>query len=200
VPVTYLPDANCDGTADSTTAITATPSVAPGATYCLIPVVSIPNNAYPGAYPVTQSVTGNTTGVTANDTNDTITIPKVGTPTNYVVKAVDLASAKPGDTVTYSITGQDTGNANIKAAIVSDTLPTNTSFVSISATTAIAAPAKILYRVGGTGAWSATAPTALAAATKVEVAVDSNNDNTIDNNDILKPGQSFVVTFKVKIN
>ncbi|WP_424950611.1 hypothetical protein [Deinococcus sp.] len=198
--VSYLPDANCDGVADSAAAITVTPAVAPGASYCLIPVVDLPDNTYPGAYTLTQSATGNTSGVKATDSNDTVTVPKIGTPANYVSKTVDKASAKPGDTLTYTITAIDKANSNLKGVVVSDFLPTNTGFVSIAAVTTVVAPGKVMYRVGGTGTWSATAPTALAAATKVEVAVDSNNDNTIDTSDILKPGEKFDVTFKVTVN
>ena len=196
----YLPDANCDGVADSATAITVTPSVAPGASYCLIPVVDVPDNAYPGAYTLTQSAVGNTSGVVASDLNDTLTVPKVGTPANYVVKTVDKASAKPGEVLTYTITAINKANANIKSVIVSDVLPANTSFSSISATTTVLAPGKVVYRVGGTGTWSATAPGTLATGVKVEVAADTNNDNLIDGSDILKPGERFDVTFKVSIN
>ncbi|MGY2893302.1 hypothetical protein [Deinococcus sp. UYEF24] len=200
VPVSYLPDANCDGTADSAVAITVTPVLAPGATYCLIPVVNVPDNAYPGSYPLLQTATGNTTGVKATDTNDTVTVPKTGTPTDYVKKTVDKASAKPGETLTYTILGINKSNGNIRKAIVSDALPTNTSFVSIATTTTVALPGKVLYRLNGAGAWSAAAPTALTASDKFEVGVDTNNDNTIDNNDILKPGEQFEVTFKVTVN
>lgn len=221
----YLPDANCDGIADSATAITLTPAVAPGASYCLIPVIDVPDNAYPGAYTLTQSAAGNTSGVLASDTNDTLTVPRVGTPANYVVKSgrtVDLivpeatpatftlfdaaaATAKPNQYIEYSVTGQNTSNANIKRAIVSDTVPLNTTFDGtngrsvITSTTNVAAPGKVLYRVGG-GAWSAAAPTSLGAGVLLEAAVDSNNDNTIDANDILKPGEKFVVTFRVRVN
>jgi uncharacterized repeat protein (TIGR01451 family) len=204
-PVTYLPDANCDGTADTATPITTTPSVAPGASYCLIPVVSVPDNAYPGAYTLTQTATGATSGVVASDSNDTITIPKVaGAPSSYIVKAVDKASAKPGDTLTYTIAATNTGNANIRNVIAADFLPANTTFVSLSTTTTVLAPGKVMYRVGNTvttpTTWSATAPSALAASVQVEVGVDSNNDNTINNSDILKPGEHFDVTFKVTVN
>ncbi|WP_407569366.1 DUF11 domain-containing protein [Deinococcus altitudinis] len=200
VPVSYLPDANCDGTADSAVAITVTPVLASGATYCLIPVVSVPDNAYPGSYTLNQTATGTTTGVKATDTNDTVTVPKTGTPTDYVKKTVDKASAKPGETLTYTILGINKSNGNIRKAVVSDALPTNTSFVSIATTTTVALPGKVLYRLNGAGAWSATAPTALATGVQIEVGVDSNNDNTIDNNDVLKPGEQFEVTFKVTVN
>ncbi len=199
-PVSYLPDANCDGVPDSTTPITVTPSIAPGASYCLVPVVDVPDNAYPGAYTLNQSATGNTSGVKATDTNDTVTVPKIGTPTSYITKSVDKASAKPGETLTYSITAINKANTNIKNVIVSDFLPANTSFVSVAAASNVAAPAKVLYRTGGTGVWSAVAPTALAPAVKLEIGLDSNNDNTIDNLDILKPGDKFDVTFKVKVD
>ena len=200
VPVSYLPDANCDGTPDSTTPVTVTPVLAPGATYCLIPVVNVPDNAYPGAYTLLQTATGTTTGVKATDTNDTVTVPKTGTPTDYIKKTVDKASAAPGETLTYTILGINKSNGNIFKAIVSDAVPANTSFVSIVTTTNVMAPGKVLYRLNGAGAWSATAPTMLAVGVKVEVAVDSNNDNTIDTNDVLKPGEQFEVKFVVKVN
>jgi uncharacterized repeat protein (TIGR01451 family) len=198
VPVSYLPDANCDGTADSATPVTVTPVLAPGATYCLIPVVAVPDNAYPGSYPLLQTATGNTTGVVAKDINDTVTVPTTGNPTDYITKTVDKASAKPGDTITYTVLGINKSNGNIRKAIISDTLPVNTSFVSLVTTTTVVAPGKVLYRLNG-GAWTVAAPT-LATGDKFEVGVDSNNDNTIDNNDILKPGEQFKVTFAVKIN
>lgn len=223
--VSYLPDANCDGVADSTTAVTTTTSIAPGGSYCLIPVVDVPDNAYPGAYTLTQSATGNTSGVKATDSNDTVTVPRVGIPTNYVIKSgktytlitpeatpatftlfdATAASAKPNQYIEYTITGQNTSNANIKKVILSDTVPLNTTFDGangrsvVTATSTVAAPAKVLFRVGG-GTWSATAPTSLAAGVLLEAALDSNNDGAIDSNDLLKPGEKFVVTFRVRVN
>ncbi|ULH14966.1 DUF11 domain-containing protein [Deinococcus sp. KNUC1210] len=202
-PITYLPDANCDGTADSTTAITVTPPLAPGAVYCLIPVVDIPNNAYPGSYPMTQTVTGTTTGVTASDKNDTITIPKTGTPKDYITKTADKTDAKPGDDVTYSIVGINKSNANFTNTIISDKVPTNTTFKSLSASTTVPG-ANVLYRLtplGGTvGAWTAVAPTNVAAGTLIEIGANTNGDSVIDKNDIIKPGQELDATFVVTVN
>ena len=194
--IKYLPDANCDGKADSAAPITVTPALKPGDTFCLIPVVDVPNNAFPGSYPLIQQVTGNTTGVKATDTNDTVTVPSVPGK-NPITKTVDKASAKPGETLTYGIVGKNNSNANFTSTIISDKVPTNTTFKSLSATST--ATGKILYRLAG-GAWSATAPTTVAAGTLIEIGVDTNNDNTIDKLDILKPGQELDATFTVTVN
>ncbi|WP_425146917.1 DUF11 domain-containing protein [Deinococcus sp.] len=196
-PIKYLPDANCDGTPDSQTPIAKTPVINPGDTYCLIPVVDVPNNAYPGSYPLIQQVTGDKTGVKGNDTNDTVTIPKVPGK-DYVTKTVDKASAKPGEDVKYGIIGKNNSNANFTNTIVSDKVPDNTTFKSLTATTTVTG-GKVIYRLGGAGAWTATAPTAVPAGTLIEVGVDTNGDTAITAADIVKPGQELDVTFVVTV-
>ncbi|GMA17075.1 DUF11 domain-containing protein (plasmid) [Deinococcus metallilatus] len=204
--VTYYADANCDGVADNTTALTSTGSLAAGAKSCFVASVAVPQNTLPGPYTVTQTATSPTTGTTSTDADDKFTVAttqNLYTPT----KTVDKNTAAPGATLTYTITGSNTNNSNITKYILSDTVPTNTSFVSVTASMLDAnnygfpAGAKLMYRFNG-GTWqpSATPTTVPTAGQKVEVAIDVNNDNTIDTNDILKPGQGISETFKVTVN
>ena len=141
-----------------------------------------------------QTAKSPTTGVEVKDTNDTILVGKtdVAKPT----KTVDKATAKPGDTLTYTIIGKNTSNANVTKAFIKDALPANTSFVSFSATST--ATGTILYSTNGTS-WSAAAVTTLADGDTVYAGVDTNGNGTIDTGDLLAPGQTITGTFKVTV-
>jgi uncharacterized repeat protein (TIGR01451 family) len=49
-----------------------------------------------------------------------------------LAKAVDLATASPGQRLTYTLTYRNTGNADASDVVLSDTLPARTTFVSAS--------------------------------------------------------------------
>ncbi|MBN1040473.1 DUF11 domain-containing protein, partial [Clostridium botulinum] len=49
-----------------------------------------------------------------------------------LVKSVDLANAKVGDTLTYTITLKNTGNVTATNVILTDTIPSGTSFITNS--------------------------------------------------------------------
>lgn len=184
---TALTDTNGDGVAD-------TGYIAPNTEVKLIATLLVPCDAASQVITLNQVAKSPVTGVTVTDPNDTVTVGQ--SPVAQPEKKVDLAEAKPGDTLTYTIIGKNTSNGNITKAMVCDTVPANTSFVSWTATSN--ATGTILYSNTGGSTWSDTAPTT--AGTKLCAAVDTNGDRTITTADVLKPGQSINVTFKVKVN
>lgn len=184
---TALTDSNGNGTAD-------TGALAPGAELKLVAVLDVPCDAAKQTVTLTQTAKSPTTGATVTDKNDTVTIGQSGTPT--ATKAVDKAKALPGETLTYTVVGENKTNANITNAKVCDTLPANTSFVSWTATST--ATGTVLYSNNGGTSWTAAAPTA--AGTKLCAAVDTSGDGNITTADILKPGEKINVTYQVKIN
>ncbi|MFB9990664.1 DUF11 domain-containing protein [Deinococcus oregonensis] len=181
---TLLTDTNADGKPD-------TGLIAPGAEVKLIAALAIPCDAAAQNIVLNQTATSPITGVTVTDPNDIVPINP--TPVAAPVKSVDLASAKPGDVLTYTIIGKNTSNANITKAFVKDTVPANTTFVSWSATSDAAGT--ILYSNNGS-TWSTTALT----AGPVFAGLDTNNDGNITTADILPSGKSITATFVVKVN
>ncbi|GAA0509147.1 hypothetical protein [Deinococcus depolymerans] len=183
-----LTDTNANGIADTNV-------LAPGAELKLIAVVDVPCAAAAQTITLNQTAKSPTTGATVTDKNDTITVGKtvVAAPT----KTVDKAEARPGDTLTYTIVGKNTSNANVTKAFIRDTLPANTTYLSFTATSS--ATGAILYSTNGT-TWSA-APIAAPQADGVTVyaGVDTNGNGTIDTGDILTPGQTITGTFKVTV-
>ncbi|AXG99094.1 DUF11 domain-containing protein [Deinococcus wulumuqiensis] len=199
VPVVYYRDVNGDGRLDAgDTALQGgnTGTIKPGEEIKLIAVVDVPCAAAKQTITLNQEAKSPTTGVSVKDPNDTITVgDNGGKPT--VTKTVDKPTANPGETLTYTIVGKNSSNANVTKALVCDTVPTNTTFVSFTATTT--ASGTVVYSNDGGTNWSATA-TAPAAGAKVCAAVDTNSDGTITTADLLKPGESINVTYQVKVN
>lgn len=176
-------------------AVADTGVLAPGAEVKLIAAVDVPCAAAAQTITLKQTAKSPTTGVTVPDTNDTIVVGK--TPVAAPTKSVDKAEARPGETLTYTIFGKNTSNANVTKAFIRDTLPTNTTYVSFTATSTAAGT--ILYSTNGT-TWSAT-PIAAPQADGVTVyaGVDTNGNGTIDTGDVLAPGQSITGTFVVTV-
>ncbi|GAA5438604.1 hypothetical protein Dcae01_00091 [Deinococcus caeni] len=183
-----LTDTNGNGTPD-------TGLLAPGTELKLIAVVDVPCAAAAQTITLNQTAKSPTTGVTVTDKNDTITVGK--TPVAAPSKTVDKAEAKPGETLTYTIIGKNTSNANVTKAFIKDTLPANTTYVSFRAVSSGAGT--ILYSTNGT-TWSAT-PIAAPQADGVTVyaGVDTNGNGDIDTADILAPGQTITGTFTVTV-
>lgn len=199
VPVVYYRDVNGDGKLDAgDTELQGgnTGTIKPGEEIKLIAVVDVPCAAAQQTITLNQEAKSPTTGVSQKDPNDTITVGGNGGKP-IVTKTVDKATANPGDTLTYTIIGKNTSNANVKQALVCDTVPTNTTFVSFTATTN--ASGTVVYSNNGGSSWSASA-TAPAAGAKVCAGVDTNNDGKVDAADILKPGETITVTYQVKVN
>jgi len=112
-------------------------------------------------------------------------------------KEVDQTEAKPGDTLTYTITASNIGTADLKQVIVSDPLPGYTDFVSVSAS-ASGISGTVLYSTDG-NTWSSSAPASLNAGGAIYVAVDTNGDDTITDADVMPPGASITITFVVRV-
>ncbi|SEJ44043.1 hypothetical protein SAMN04488058_10837 [Deinococcus reticulitermitis] len=216
VPVEYLLDADCDGTADNTTVIT-TPGVtiAAGGTACVIAQVKVPENVVATTTPITlnQTVTSGS-GLTATDTDDTITVGVVAGSAITINKSqTSTAPAVPGNDLTYSIVAKNTYNTAVKNFILTEQdgtfggKTTNVfqygTFKTVSATVAnpvLTTPAKVMYRFNS-GTWqvSATPAIALNTVTRVDVAIDSNNDGAINASDTIAPNQELTVSLTVTI-
>lgn len=193
-----LTDTNGNGIPD-------TGALAPGAELKLIAAVDVPCAAAAQTITLNQTAKSPTTGVTVPDTNDTILVGK--TPVAAPSKTVDKAEAKPGEQLTYTIIGKNTSNANVTKAFIKDTLPANTSFSTTRPAPALqdsveafsTAAGTILYSTNGT-TWSAAKITTLATGGTVYAGVDTNGNGTIDTGDILAPGESITLIFKVTVN
>ncbi|MFC6802272.1 hypothetical protein ACFQDE_11580 [Deinococcus caeni] len=198
-----------------------TPVVAPGTEYKPVAVIQVPAGTRTGDYEVTQNAVGNYSTIPMTDTNNIIRVAPAGSvavakfvakagvtagsnPINTIPNPADYTAtgatgAKPGDNISYRIIGKNTYNTSVNGFFLSDTVPANTTLFSVALTPA---PSKTIYRVtpvGSTtaGAWSATAPAGLAAGTKVDVAVDADNN---DLPDALAPGATLSADFVVTVN
>jgi len=84
--------------------------------------------------PVTVStVIPNTAYLTNNENankSSTVNVTVQGLPNFALAKSVDKSLAGPGDTLTYSITYQNTGSASASNTVITDNIGSNLSFVS----------------------------------------------------------------------
>ena len=193
-----------------------TPVIAPGTEYKPVAVIQVPAGTLTGDYTVMQNAVGNYSTIPMTDTNNIIRVAPFGSvavakfvakagvtagsnPINTIdnpagYTATGATGAKPGENISYRIIGKNTYNTPVSNFFLSDTVPANTTLFSVALTPA---PSKTIYRVNG-GAWSATAPTGLAAGTKVDVAVDADNNNLPD---ALAPnGATLSADFIVTVN
>lgn len=121
-----------------------------------------------------------------------------------LAKTADKTQASPLEDITYTIKLSNTGTDAAKRVRINDPLNTNTTFVSVSATTTITVGGAItsntvLYSVNGT-TWSSTAPTSGVTSAGVWVAVDTNGDSTITVADLVPVGNDVItVTYVVKV-
>src|SRR5207248_1175519 len=89
-----------------------------------------------GSGTLTNNATISSSTADPNAANNTPATPcsfNATSPHLTIGKTVDKATASPGDTLTYTISYQNTGNASASGVSISDALPAKTSFVSASA-------------------------------------------------------------------
>jgi uncharacterized repeat protein (TIGR01451 family) len=113
------------------------------------------------------------------------------------VRDANAAVALPGDQILYTVVAQNIGTGNLAQVVVSDPLPSYTSFVSVSASIS-GFSGTVLYSTDGS-TWSATAPTTLSAGQSIYVAVDTNGDSTITSADVMPPGATITLSFRVQV-
>ncbi len=153
--------------------------------------VSVPDGEAIGAVDVV-TITA-TAGTASPSVTDTTTV--VGGDLR-LEKNVDVTEAKPGDTITYTVTASNIGTADLTKVIVTDPLPSYTTFVSVSASADFSGT--VMYSTDGSS-WSTTAPTSLSAGQSIYVAVDTSGDGNITDADIMPPGATITITFKVQV-
>ncbi len=113
------------------------------------------------------------------------------------VTSNDGSQAEPGEYIEYTVTATNIGTADLKKVVVSDPLPSYTNFISVSGSTSVSG-AQILYSTDGSN-WSAAAPTNLVAGQAVYIALDADNNGTLDNNDALPPSETVTLTLVVQV-
>lgn len=149
-----------------------------------------------GSATASDSVTETTT-VVGGDLRLTKTgVSYVGT--SSTVRDANAATALPGDVIEYTVVASNIGTGNLSQVVVTDPLPSYTSFVSVSATISGFSGGTVLYSTNGT-TWSTTAPTSLSAGSSIYVAVDTNGDSTISSADLMPPSATITIIFRVQV-
>ncbi len=149
-----------------------------------------------GSATASDSVTETTT-VVGGDLRLTKTgVSYVGT--SSTVRDANAATALPGDAIEYTVVASNIGTGNLSQVVITDPLPSYTSFVSVSATISGFSGGTVLYSTNGT-TWSATAPTSLSAGSSIYVAVDTNGDSTISSADLMPPSATITIVFRVQV-
>jgi uncharacterized repeat protein (TIGR01451 family) len=181
---TLFRDLDCDGALDpAEPAVTAPLVLATGQTACLILRHTIPVGASSGAaetvtLTASYSYANAAPALSANATlQDLTTVSATGA--LAIVKSVDVASVRPGDLITYTITYLNQGPEPISAIVIRDATPGFTVFDDAACGTL------------GTGL-SGCAPTAAPAPGGV-------GPLTWTLSGVLAPGGSGSVTFRVRV-
>lgn len=113
------------------------------------------------------------------------------------VRDANAAIALPGDQIEYTVVAQNIGTGNLTQVVITDPLPSYTTFVSVSASIS-GFSGTVLYSTDGS-TWSPTAPTTLASGQSIYVAVDTNGDSTISSADIMPPAAIITLIFRVQV-
>lgn len=123
-------DSDCDAILDAgEPVVSGNYTVAANATICLIVKQFVPSNATQGAFnvvTVSSSFIYDTLAPTVTEVltrTDTTTVGVGGTNTLSLHKAVNKATAKPGETITYTITYSNNGTDNLSNIVINDSVP-----------------------------------------------------------------------------
>ncbi|WP_104991549.1 hypothetical protein [Deinococcus sp. NW-56] len=219
VNVRYFIDTNSDGQPDTalpsapgagSTVVYTTPVVTAGTELKVFAVVDVPANAQATTLngvttllTVNQSVTATYSGITRPDNNDQIAV--TSNAGGVALTKSEPASARPGETLSYTITAKNNFNAALKNFYVTESnanpstnVFTFTTFASVSATKTFT-DGTVLYRFNG-GSWqSSTIPATGTTVTSVDVGVDTNSNGTVDGNDLFPAQGQLNITFNVTI-
>ncbi len=143
VPITWTfyvwTDLDNDGVVDDgevgTTPVTNTGDLTMNSTAKFVAVATVPTDAaYTASSTVTITATS-TSDMTEPYTTDSITVThNVKAPVLTLDKAVDKASAQPGETLTYTITITNVGDGLATGVVLVDAIPANTTYVAGSIT------------------------------------------------------------------
>lgn len=127
--IVIYPDADGNGVPDNFTAITSTPNINAGASYGVVVVAQIPAAATDGD---TEDITVTATSVFDGSTSDTATSSTIvgESAVINVQKTASSSTADPGDTVTYTFTFSNTGNADGSNLLITDPIPAGMTYVA----------------------------------------------------------------------
>jgi uncharacterized repeat protein (TIGR01451 family) len=139
--VTFVSASTLVGTYDSVTGIWTVGTVSVGSTVTLTVVVSVnagtENSTLVDRFEVTPppgvgppEVENPCTDNAAQSCAETDVLPPPGSPELVQSKSVDLTTASPGDTLTYTMEVANDGTADATAVTATDTLPAGVTFLS----------------------------------------------------------------------
>jgi len=114
------------------------------------------------------------------------------------VRDASAAIALPGDHIVYTVVAQNIGTGNLTQVVISDPLPSYTSFVSVSVSISGFTGGTVLYSTDGS-TWSTTAPATLSSGGSIYVAVDTNGDSNVTSADVMPPSATITITFRVQV-
>lgn len=195
------------------------PVVAPNDELTVYAVVDVPSDALAGTVTVSQTATGNFSTISSTDPDDKIVIRVVDTANGSsgvvvnkyqtvngavpsgVAAEQTAKTALPGDTLRYAIIAKNNYNTPVKNFVLSDSAGggnnayTYSTLVSASATASFGT---VFYNVNGAG-WVAQAPAAGTVINTLQVAVDSDNTNTITSADVVPALGSIRLDIEVKV-
>jgi uncharacterized repeat protein (TIGR01451 family) len=129
-------DTNCDGVVNpGEPLLSGTPSLTAGQTLCLVVKQDAPAGAPPGAQGTATlsasfTYTGAAPPLSSSASASDLTTVSVAGAGLVIVKSVSLASARPGDLLTYTIAYSNNGAAPISSIVIRDATPAFTVFES----------------------------------------------------------------------
>ncbi|GBF05982.1 hypothetical protein DAERI_060242 [Deinococcus aerius] len=152
-----------------------TPVVKAGQEIKVYAVITVPTGTAAGNYTVSQTAVGNYSTITMSDLNDVIKVGAVGgvavakfvwdgktavgsTPQNGIDNPVNFTAnntaALPNGNIIYQIIAKNNYNATVGGFFLKDSVPGNTTFVSVSGS----GTGTLIYSTDGT-TWGTSAPT-----------------------------------------
>ena len=174
---------------NETTVVTDTGAVPADGAFEIVVVVDIPGTAVNGD---SSSVVVTATSQFDTNVSDTgsYTVNVLGAVINASKAVYDSTGYQPGDTVTFSITGSNSGSATAEDVVISDVIPDNTTYVAGSTR---------LGPVGGSYAASAVQTDANDPGTDDTYFNSGTDTLTIDWGDAA-PAEDGIIYFQVIID